>query len=85
MAGAQPSSYRSLFKELEILLVPCQSILSLMNLINSNHKNSSIHNINTKNKHHLHRLNAKLSCFQKSIFYAGIKIFNNLLPSLTVI
>jgi hypothetical protein len=34
MVGAQPrSSCRSLFKQLEILLVPCQYILSWMNLI----------------------------------------------------
>jgi hypothetical protein len=47
--------------------------------------NSSRHSINTRNKHHLLRPNAKLSCFQKSTFYAGIKIFNSLPPSLTVL
>jgi len=46
--------------------------------------NSSIHNINTRNKHHLHRQNANLSCCQKSTFYAGIKIFNSLPSSLTI-
>jgi hypothetical protein len=30
--------------------------------------------------HHLHRLIANLSCFQKSTYYTGIKIFN-ILPS----
>ena len=45
--------------------------------------NSSVHNINTRNKHHLHRQNANLSCFQKSTFYAGIQIFSNLPPSMT--
>jgi len=43
--------------------------------------NSSIHNINTRNSHHLHRPNASLSCFQRSILYAGIKIFSSLPPS----
>ena len=31
----------------------------------------SIHDINTGNKHHLHRPNANLSCFQKSTFSTG--------------
>ena len=70
---------RSLFKQLEILPVPCQYILSLMNFIINNQEflqtNSSMNNINTKIKHHLHKPNANLSCFQKSTFYAGIKIF----------
>ena len=47
--------------------------------------NISIHNINTKNKHHLHRPNVNLPCFQKSAFYAGIKIFNSLPPSFTIL
>jgi len=42
--------------------------------------NSSVHNINTSNKHHLHRPNANLCCFQKSTLCAGIKI-SNVLPS----
>jgi hypothetical protein len=41
MAGAQPRTpYRSLFKQLEILSVPCQYILSLMNFIIYNQENS---------------------------------------------
>ena len=46
---------------------------------------SSIHNNNTRNKLHLHRPNANLSCFQKSTFYAGIKIFTSLPPSVTTL
>jgi hypothetical protein len=57
---------------------PCQYIHSLINFIIINQKhfqtNSSIHNIKTRNKHHLHRPNTNLSCFQKSIFYAGNNI-----------
>jgi len=90
MAGAQPrTSCRSLVKQLEILPVPCQCILSLMNFIINNQgflqTDLSMHNINTKNKYHLHRPNANLSCFQKSKFYAGIKIFNSLPPSMTIV
>jgi hypothetical protein len=52
--------------------VPCQHVLSLMSLIISNQEkfqiNSSIHNINTRNKHHLHKPNVNLSCFPKVHF-----------------
>jgi len=44
-----------------------------------------MHSINTRNKHHLHRPNANLSCFQTSTFYASIKIFNILPPSVTIL
>ena len=48
-----------LFKQLEILPVACQYILSLKNFIFNNHvisqTYSSIHNIKTRNKHHRHR------------------------------
>jgi len=79
-AGAHTrTSCRSLFKQLDILPVPSQYILSLMSFIVNNQeifKNSSIHNINTRNKHHLHRPNAN-PCFQKSTFYVGINIFKS--------
>ena len=45
--------------------------------------NSSVHSTNTRNKHHLHRPIANLSCFQKSASYSGIRIFNNLPQSIT--
>jgi len=90
MAGPAPrTSCRSLFKKLEILPVPCQHTLSLMSFNINNQEifqtNSSIDNINTRNKHNLHRPNAKLSCFQRSTFYAGIKIFNSLPPTVTIL
>ena len=90
VAGTQPkTSCRNLFKEVKILPVPCQYILSLMNLFISNKEIfqtiSSVHNINTRNKHHHHRPNANLSCFQKSTFYTGIKIFNSLPPSVPIL
>jgi len=45
--------------------------------------NLAVHIINTINKLYLHRSNSNPSCFQKSTFYAGIRIFHNLPPSLT--
>ena len=62
--------------------------LSSMNFIINNHEifsDSSIHNINTRNKHHLHRPDANLCCYHKSTFYAGIKIFSSLPPSVTIL
>jgi len=47
--------------------------------------NSSIHHSNARNKHHPHRPNANLPCFQKSTLYAGINIFDILLPSMTIL
>ena len=90
MASAQPrTSCRGLFKQSEILPVPCQHILLLKNFTINNHANfqtkSCIHNINnTRHEHHLHRPNASLPCFQKSTSYAGIKIFSSLPTSLTI-
>jgi hypothetical protein len=84
MDGAQPRlSCVSLFKQLEILPVPCQyNMFSLISFIINNQDilqtNSSVYNINKRNNHHLHRPNANLSClscFLKSTFCAGIKIF----------
>jgi hypothetical protein len=73
----------------EILPVPSQYIFSLINFVTNNPEifqtNSSLHNINTRNTHHLHRPNANISCFQKSTFYAGIKIFSNLTPGVTIL
>ena len=90
MAGAQPrTSCRSLFKQLEILPVPCHKVLLLINLIINNHEifqtNSSTYSINTRNKHHFRRPNANLSYFQKSTFNAGIKIFHSLPPRVTIL
>jgi hypothetical protein len=88
MAGVKPTnSCRSLFKRLKILAFPCEYIFSLMNFIVNNQKhfqtNSAIHSVNTRNNNQLHRPIANLSCFQKSAYYAGIKIFNSIPPSLT--
>ena len=76
MAGAQPrNSRRSLFKQLEILPVPFHYILSLMIFIIKNQEffqtNLSVHKINTG--------------INIISFYAAIKIFNSLQPSVTIL
>jgi len=83
MVGAHPrTSCRRLFKKLEILRVPSQYIYSLMSFFIGNQENfqtnMSVHSINIRNKHHLHRLITNLSHFQKGASYSGIKIFNTL-------
>jgi uncharacterized membrane protein len=88
MVGAHPrTSCRRLLKKLEILTVPSQYVYSLMSFFIGNQEkfqtNSSVHNINTRNKHHLHRPVANLSCFQKGASYSGIRIFNSLPRSIT--
>jgi hypothetical protein len=40
--------------------------------------NLSVHSIDTRNKHHLQRPIANLSCFQKGASYSGIRIFSSL-------
>jgi hypothetical protein len=73
-------------KRSEILPLPCDCIFPLLNFIVNNQKhfqtNSVVHSVSTRNKHYLHRPTAKISVFQKSVYYAGIKIFNNLPSSL---
>jgi hypothetical protein len=67
---------------LEILPLPYKYIFPLMNFVVNNQEifetNSAIHIVNTRNRDHLHRQIANLSCFQKSAYCAGIKVFNSL-------
>jgi hypothetical protein len=58
------NSCRELFKRLQILSLPCEYIFSLINFIINNQErsqiNSAVHNVNTRNKRHLHRSIASL-------------------------
>jgi len=88
MVGAHlRTSCRSLIKKLDILTVPSQYTYSFMSFFIGNQENfqtnSTVHSINTRNKHHLHRPIANLSCFQKGASYSGIRIFNRLPRSIT--
>jgi hypothetical protein len=87
MANTQPTTLcRTLLKQLGLLTVPCKCLLSLRNSIINNQENFQtnppIHNINKINNNQHHIPNTNLSCFQKS---AGIKIFNSIPPSLTLL
>jgi hypothetical protein len=72
----------SLFMRLEILPLTCEYVFTLMNFVVNNQEtfqmNSAMHSVNTRNRDHLHRPTAKLSCFQNSAYYAGIKVYNSL-------
>ena len=70
MVDALPrTSCRRLFKKSDILTVPSQYIYTLMSFFIGNQKtfqtNSSVHSINTRNKHNFHRSIANLPCFWK--------------------
>ena len=60
-----------------------------MNFIVNSQKNfkttSSVHCVNTRNKHNPHRPNANHLCFQQCVFLAGIRIFNTLPLTVTVL
>jgi hypothetical protein len=61
------NSCRNLFMRLEILPHPCEYIFTLMNFVVNNQEhfqtNSAVHCVNTRNRNHLHRPTANLSCF----------------------
>jgi hypothetical protein len=44
--------------------------------------NLTVHGLNTRNKTQLDRPIANLSCFQKGVSYAAVKIFNSLPSSI---
>jgi hypothetical protein len=69
-----------LFERLEILALPCEYIFSLINFITNNEEhfqtNADVHSVNTRHKDYIYKPAANLSCFQKSTYYAGIRIFS---------
>jgi hypothetical protein len=72
---------RRLFHELGILTLTSQYTLSLMRFLSSNlgiYKfNSSVHDINTRNKRKLYKPTVRLSACRKSAYYNSINIYNN--------
>jgi hypothetical protein len=44
--------------------------------------NADVYSVYTRPKHYLHKTIANTSCFQKSAYYAGIRMFSNLLCDL---
>jgi len=75
-------SCRELFKELKILTLSSQYILSLLLLVIQNRgyftSNSSFHNTDTRQKNDLHLPQVSLTMYQKGVLYSGIVVFNAL-------
>ena len=76
------TSCRGLFKELDILPLHSQYILSLAIFVVKNMEifipNSDIHTNNTRSKSNLFLPLTRLTKCQKGVYFAGIKIFNYL-------
>src|SRR5215510_10031220 len=79
-------SCRELLKELKILTLSSQYILSLLLFVihSRGHfvPNSVYHDINTRQKNDLHLPHASLTMYQKEVLYSGIKVFNALPTSI---
>jgi len=54
------------------------TVMFVVNNSESVHTNSSVHAINTRNKTHLYRPVANLTCFQTGVSYSCQNIFNSL-------
>jgi hypothetical protein len=75
------TSCRGLFKKLGILPVACQYIFSIILFVVANqnkfHTNLAVHGRNTRNRNQFYLPSARISCFQKGVFYSGIRIFKS--------
>jgi hypothetical protein len=79
----------NLKSHIEILRLPCEYKSPLINFVANNlehfQTNSITYCIYTMNKTYLHRPTLKLSYFLKSVWYAGIRIFNSVPLSIKII
>jgi hypothetical protein len=93
MMGVKPHNFfGDILKRLATSTLSCEHIFSLINFITNKEErfqsNADVHTVNTRHKNYLHgphKPPANPSCFQESTYctyYAGIKIFNNLLSDL---
>jgi hypothetical protein len=80
------ASCRSLFKELGILPLQAQYILSISMFIVANRElftfNSQVHKLNIRPTYDLYYPQTNLAQFQKGICYTGVRIFNYLLTKI---
>ena len=79
-------SCHELFKQLKVLPLQSQYILSILIFISKNRNlfisNSEIHGINTKFNSALHLPSTTLTLFQKGIFYSGSRFVYHLPPNI---
>jgi hypothetical protein len=75
-------SCRGLFRELKILTLTSQYILSVLLFVvqNEGHfaTNNAYHEFNTRRKKDLHLPHTSLTMYQRGVFYSGVKLFNSL-------
>jgi len=76
MGRSNRETCRNLFKELNILPLMSQYILSLLTFVTNNKEqyftNSEILNINTRHTSNLHLPRTHLNIYQKGVYYSGI-------------
>jgi hypothetical protein len=87
MAGVKSRvSCRKLFRKFHILPLASEFILCLLSFVMENldtfKRNTDVHNLNTRRKHDLYVPNTNLTKYQKGAYYTGIKLFNNLPPTI---
>jgi hypothetical protein len=79
-------SCRKLFWKFNILPLESEFILCLLSFVVENldrfKRNTDVHNLNTRRKYDLRMPNMKLTKYQKGVYYTGIKLFNNLPPTI---
>jgi hypothetical protein len=83
MTGSTPRTpCRNLFKELGILTLTSQYMFSLMKFLLSNLEiykfNETVHEANTGQKLKLHKPSARLSGYQRGVYYRSISTYNRL-------
>jgi hypothetical protein len=77
MNSRRNASCRQLFKDLNILPIQSQYIYSIVLFVTKN-KDSQVHKINTRQTFDLYIPTAKLTIYQKGVYYSGIKVYNHL-------
>jgi hypothetical protein len=82
MNANKKASCRQLFRDLNILPVQSQYVLSILIFIAQNRdqflSNAQVHEVNTRQTNDLYMPMANLSTYQKGAYYQGIKIYNYL-------
>ena len=77
---------RSCLKNLDILKVPCLYIYALMLFavknLNMYQTTSSVHGLNTRQQNKLYIPSVRLSSIQRGVYYATLKIFNQVLHNI---
>jgi hypothetical protein len=87
MAGVKSRvCFRKSFWKFNILPLASEFVLCLLSFVVENldkfQRNTNVHNLNTRCKYDLHMPNTNLIKYQKGAYYTGIKLFNNLPPTI---